>query len=101
MKVTVNRFVVDSPTRITANVTIDPGASPGRYDVTVTTPSGDGALTKAFLITKESPAASDSRWFWLLTPLLALSVGGLLLFVLFRRRRKKTLWDVVARHAYS
>jgi len=99
--VTVNRFVVDSPTRITANVTIDPGASPGRYDVTVTTPSGDGALTKAFLITKESPAASDSRWFWLLTPLLALSVGGLLLFVLFRRRRKKTLWDVVARHAYS
>ena len=98
--VTVNSVHVESPTRITANVTINPGASPGHYDVTVTTPSGDGTLTKAFGITKDSPLSSGSWWLWLLTPLLALAVGGLLLFVLFRRRKKETLWDVRARHAY-
>ena len=52
--VTVNSLVVNDPTRITANVTVDPGASLGPRDVVVTTPSGDARLTQAFSITKES-----------------------------------------------
>jgi hypothetical protein len=98
--VIVNRFTVDGPNRITANVTIDPGASLGRRDVIVTTPSGDGTLKDAFGITKGSPGGSGSWWFWVLGSLLALGLGGLLLFLLFRRRKKETLWDVRARHAY-
>ncbi len=98
--VTVNSFLVDSPTRITANVTIDPGASVGPRDVVVTTPSDDGTLTEAFSITNESPGLLGSWWFWLLMCLLAL-VLGLLLFLLFRRSKKETLWDVRARHAYA
>jgi len=99
--VTVNSVEVNSSNRITANVTIDPGASPGRYDVTVTTPSGDGTLTEAFSITTESTGGSGSWWLWLLMPLLFLGLGGLLLFLLFKRRKKETLWDVRARHAYT
>jgi hypothetical protein len=99
--VTVNSFVVDGPTRITANVTIDPGASLGPRDVTVTTPSGDDTLTEAFSVTKESPGGSGSWWFWFLGSLLALGLGFSILFLLFRRRKKKTLWDVRARHAYA
>jgi hypothetical protein len=99
--VTVNSVEVNSSNRITANVTIDPGASPGRYDVTVTTPSGDGTLTEAFSITTESTGGSGSWWLWLLMPLLFLGLGSLLLFLLFKRRKKETLWDVRARHAYT
>jgi hypothetical protein len=98
--VTVNSFVVDSPTQITANVTIDSDASPGPRDVIVTTPSGDGTLTEAFSMTRNSPGILGSWWFWLLMCLVALALG-LLLFLLFRRRKKETLWDVRARHAYT
>ena len=86
--VTVNSFVALSLDRIRANVTIDPGASLGPRDVTVTTPSGDGALEDAFSISKDSSGGSGSWWFWILGPLLALALG-LLLFILYRRRKKK------------
>jgi hypothetical protein len=85
--VTVNGFVVDSASLITANVTIDPAAQPGDYDVIVTTPSGDGTLTEAFTILEQSPNVSVSWWYWLLIALLA-AVLGLLLFALVKRRGK-------------
>ena len=99
--ITVNSFSVDSSNRITANITINSDASPGHYDVTVTTPSGDGTLTEAFSVTTESTGGSGSWWLWLLTPLLFLGIGGLLLLLLFKRRKKETLWDVRAKHAYT
>jgi len=99
--ITVNSFSVDSSNRITANITINSDASPGHYDVTVTTPSGDGTLTEAFSVTTESAGGSGSWWLWLLTPLLLLGIGGLLLLLLFKRRKKETLWDVRAKHAYT
>jgi MBG domain (YGX type)/Bacterial Ig-like domain (group 3)/Quinohemoprotein amine dehydrogenase, alpha subunit domain III len=99
--VTVNSLVVDSPTRIRVNVTIDPGASLGLRDVIVTTPSGNGTLTEAFNVKKESAGGSASWWAWLLGSLLALGLGFLIFFLFFRRSKKQTLWDVRARHAYS
>jgi len=99
--ITVNSFSVDSSNRITANITINSDASPGHYDVTVTTPSGEGILAEAFSVTTESTGGSGSWWLWLLMPLLFLGIGGLLLFLLFKRRKKKTLWDVRAKHAYA
>lgn len=99
--VTVNSFVVDSPNRITVNITIASDAAPGRRDVTVTTASDHGTLKDAFRIAKVSSAGSGSWWLWLLTPLLVLALGGLLLFLLLKRRKKETLWDVRARHAYA
>jgi MBG domain (YGX type)/Bacterial Ig-like domain (group 3)/Quinohemoprotein amine dehydrogenase, alpha subunit domain III len=99
--VTVNSFVVDSLNRITVNVTIDPDASLGPRDVVVTTPSGDGTLSHAFSITTESTGGSGSWWLWVLGPLLALGLGLLLFFLFFRRRKRETLWDVRARHAYT
>jgi len=98
--VTVNSFDVESPSRIRANVTIDPGASAGLRNVTVTTPSGDGTLKDAFSIRGDSAGSSGPWWPWLLVPLLALILGLLLFFLLFKRRKKQTLWDVRARHAY-
>jgi len=99
--VTVNSFAVDGSDRITVNVTIDPNASTGPRDVVVTTPSGDGTLSEAFSITTESTGGSASWVPWVLGPLLALGLGLLLFFLFFRRRKKETLWDVRARHAYS
>ena len=98
--VTVNSLVVNGSDRITVNVTIDPNASIGPRDVVVTTPSGDGTLSQAFSITTESTGGSASWLPWVLGPLLALGLGLLLFFLLFRRRKKETLWDVRARHAY-
>ncbi len=88
--ITVNTLVVNSPTRITANITIDPAATPGLRDIVVTTPSGGGTLTDAFTITGDSPGGSGSWWFWLPLALLPIIVGLLLFFLLFKRRKKKT-----------
>ena len=99
--VTVNSFAVDGSDRITVSVTIDPNASTGPRDVVVTTPSGDGTLSEAFSITTKSTGGSASWLPWVLGPLLALGLGLLILFLFFRRRKRETLWDVRARHAYS
>jgi hypothetical protein len=96
--VTVNSFVVDSPTQITVKVTIGQDTEPGENNIVVTTSSGDGTLTEAFGI--EPSRGSAFWWLWLLMSLLA-ALLGLLLFLLFRRRKKKTHWEVMARHSYS
>jgi hypothetical protein len=49
--ITINSYTVDSDTEITANITIDPGATPGTRDVTVTTPGGTVTLTDGFTVT--------------------------------------------------
>lgn len=98
--VTLNSLRVDSLNRITANITINSDGSPGLCDVTVTTASGNGTLPGAFRITDESSGGSGSWWLWF--PIVLLPILGLLLvFLLLRRRKKETLWDVMARHAYS
>jgi hypothetical protein len=49
--ITVNSYTVDSDIQITANITIDPGATLGTRDVTVTTPGGTSTLTGGFTVT--------------------------------------------------
>jgi hypothetical protein len=51
----VNSFNVDSSTQITANITIDPGATPGLRDVSVTTPGGTDVLTSGFTVSQGPP----------------------------------------------
>jgi len=99
--VTVNSFVIDSPTQITVKVTIDQDTEPGENNIVVTTPSGDGTLTEALSITEEPSRGSGSWWLWLLIPLLVALLGFVLFFLLFRRKRKKPLWEVMAKHSYS
>ncbi|MBM4461729.1 MAG: CocE/NonD family hydrolase [Chloroflexi bacterium] len=55
--ITVNSFTVDSPTQITANVTIDAAATTGIRDVSVTTPGGTGVLPGAFTVMQAQQAA--------------------------------------------
>ena len=98
--VTVNSFVVDSPTQITVRITIDQDTEPGENNIVVTTPSGDGTLTEAFGITEEPSRGSGTWWIWLLISLLA-ALLGLLLFLLFGRRKKKTYWEVMTRNSHS
>jgi len=49
-EITVDSFVVDSATQITAEITIPLGATLGAYDVSVTTPDGTGTLASSFTI---------------------------------------------------
>lgn len=48
--ITVNSFHVDSPTQITANITIDMFAESGPRDVSVTTAGGTGTLESGFRV---------------------------------------------------
>ncbi len=57
--ITVNSLTVNSPTQITANITIDPAAAPGARSVTVTTPGGTGTLTSGFTVNQASPTISN------------------------------------------
>jgi VCBS repeat-containing protein len=84
--VTVNSFKADSPTQITAEITLDSDAVPGTRDVLVTTPEGTYTLEGAFTVKKVSSGGAPV-WIW---PMVALAViaagaGG---FLLFRRRAK-------------
>jgi hypothetical protein len=51
--ITINSSTVDSDTQITANITIDSGATLGTRDVTVTTPGGTDTLTDGFTVTAQ------------------------------------------------
>jgi hypothetical protein len=57
--ITVNNFTVDSPTQITANISIDPTATTGARDVSVTTPGGTATLTGGFTVTAAPPTISS------------------------------------------
>ena len=48
--ISVDGFIVDSDTQITASITIAYGATPGLRDVSVTTGAGTGALANAFTV---------------------------------------------------
>ncbi len=48
--ITVDSFGVDSPTQITASITIDAAAGTGVRDVSVTTPGGTGTKTSGFTV---------------------------------------------------
>jgi hypothetical protein len=53
--VTVDRYEVDSPTRIDANISIEPLASLGARDVTITGPNGTGVGAGLFTVTNTTP----------------------------------------------
>jgi|GEM_PF-1680333 len=57
--VTVDSFIVDSSTRITANITIDADATTGARDVSVTTSGGTGTLPGGFTV--EEKAEEDGN----------------------------------------
>ncbi len=48
--ITVDDFIVDNATQITADITIDGAATPGARDVSVTTAGGTGTLTGGFTV---------------------------------------------------
>jgi hypothetical protein len=48
--ITVNSYIVNSDTQITANITIAANAAIGTRNVTVTTPEGTGALNNGFTV---------------------------------------------------
>jgi peptidoglycan/xylan/chitin deacetylase (PgdA/CDA1 family) len=57
--ITVNSFTVDSPTRITCNITIDALADIGARDVSVTTPGGTDTMTGGFTVVQAPPTISS------------------------------------------
>jgi hypothetical protein len=90
--VTVNSFEVESPTRIVANITIDPAAELGDNIIVITTPSGNSTSSAAFSIdlSAVTTRASGAGGLWLLLILVLLAiVGGFLLFAWLKRRRKR------------
>jgi titin len=56
--ITVNSFVVGSPTQITTNISIDPAATPWARDVSITTPGGTAAKTGGFTVNAAPPTIS-------------------------------------------
>ncbi len=50
----VNSFNVDSPTQITANISIMQGSAPGYRDVSVTTPGGTATLPGGFSVVQQN-----------------------------------------------
>jgi hypothetical protein len=54
--ITVNSFNTDNATRITANITIAPGATPGTRNITVTTPEGTGTKISGFTVIALPPS---------------------------------------------
>ncbi len=81
--ITVNSFTVDSPTQITASITIDEDADSGPRDVMVITPGGTDSLSDGFQI--ETPSDSTPFWAWILIGLVPLL---LILFFILSRRKK-------------
>jgi len=57
-EITVNNFTCHSSTEITANISIDPCATVGEMDVSVTTPWGTAILTAGFIINYNTPTGS-------------------------------------------
>ena len=57
--ITVNSFIVDGATQITANITVDDGATIGPRDVSVTTPGGGGSLAGALDVVVPQPAIDE------------------------------------------
>ncbi|MBN2100207.1 MAG: IPT/TIG domain-containing protein [Dehalococcoidia bacterium] len=55
-EIAINSFTVDNDTQITANITVDPNATPGFRDVSVTTPAG--TVTYLFTVNQAPPTVS-------------------------------------------
>jgi hypothetical protein len=97
--VAVNSFTVDTPSRITANITISADATVGARSVSALTGLGAGALYSGFVVKELAPAPSPSTpvrsgtsWLlglWVLLGIVAagLVVGGLAFFLLNRGRK--------------
>ena len=74
--ITVDSFTVDSPTQITATITIDDKAATGSRDILVTTPAGTSTFEDAFTISGDS---SFPIWAWVAIAFGAMVVGGVVL----------------------
>ncbi len=57
--ITVNSFIVDSSTQITANITIDAAATTGARNVSVTSPGGTVALADSFTVKQAPPTITS------------------------------------------
>jgi hypothetical protein len=92
--VTVNSFTVDSPYRITANITITAETPGGARNVEVMTPRGVGRLSSGFTVREAVPAPAEESgsrmWIqWLVLGVVCAAVLGVAGYLLVRRRRKK------------
>ena len=57
--ITVNSFIIDSATQITANITIDADAATGTRDVAVTTPGRTATLLVGFIVEQAPPTITS------------------------------------------
>ena len=78
-------FTVDSPTQITATITIDQTATVGLRDISVTTASDTVTLSDSFSIQAQQTSNASSAWLWLGIALVSL----LLVFMFVVTRTKK------------
>jgi len=84
--VTVDTFSVDSSNQITAEITVDPGATTGARDVTVVSARGTSTMPGAFEIRQPSSAFP---WLWVgLGVVLAILVVGLAGYQTLGRRAR-------------
>ena len=84
--IAVNSFNVDSPTQITAEISIDADAEPGTREIVVTTPEGTYTLPDAFAV-EPKPSGGVPAWVWAILG-VAVVAASLACFLLLRRRRK-------------
>jgi len=80
----VESFTVDSPTQITATITIDQTATVGLRDISVTTASDTATLSDSFSIQAQQTSNASSAWLW-----LGIALVSLLLFFMFVVTRPK------------
>jgi hypothetical protein len=83
--ITVTGFNVDSPTRITAEISIDANAPAGTRDIKISAPQGEGALSDAFTVNEISEAF---QW-WIFVAVLAfIIIVAIIIFFVVRRTKK-------------
>ena len=95
--VTVNSFTAETPSQITASITIAPDAAVGARNVYVFTGNGEGRLYSGFMVNEAAPPPSPPQkaarsWLlglWILLGILGAGVLGVLAFFLSRRLRKR------------
>ncbi|MDM8000002.1 MAG: MBG domain-containing protein [Dehalococcoidia bacterium] len=87
--VTVNSFAVETPSRIVANISIDPGAEEVENNVVVITPLGEAQSPAAFSISLSEERPGTQGLWLLLTVLLVAAAVALVLFGWLKRQQRK------------
>jgi hypothetical protein len=82
--ITVNHFIVNNSTHITASISINETATPGVRDVSVTTLDGTHTLMNGFTVEEVLPSGSSFGWSWAVI-VVGVIIVGLLIWRLWQR----------------